>query len=164
MAKAAVKEATDAGRRVTGWREWVDEPGALDSPVLTLRDPGPLPKVEIKNKKDTDLALKALGDTDRMLAVINEMMEEAVNKAKAEAVEEAANPLKWKKALEKALEKWAREEDRKGWGMGRTLTLNFGKLYFRLSPPAIRLIRKVEYVLERLRAKRMTSCMSSMRT
>src|SRR3989304_3528013 len=115
MAKAAEQKT------ICDWRQWVDEPGDFGSPVLILRDPGPLPKVEIKSRGDADLALRALGDTERCLATINQMADEAINEAKKEAVEGAANPLKWKKELEKELEKYARANE-KGWE-GRTLTL-----------------------------------------
>jgi phage host-nuclease inhibitor protein Gam len=156
MAKT-LKRAGD--RQEAGdWREWAKAGG--DAHVLIAKDPGPLPKIRIESKEDADLALKAIASADNTLASIEEMMAETINEAKADAVEEGALPLKWKKLLEKELEKWA-VKMRDGsdlFDQSRTVTLNFGKLFFHASSGAIRLVRSVEYVLGHLKAKKLTHC------
>jgi len=141
MAKAKPEE-------MASWREWAK---AVNPPPLTLSDPGPFPRVEIKNREDVDLALKAIGETDQLLSAIESKLLADVNAAKEEAVADSKAPLKWKKSLEKELGKYA-EKDKANWD-GKTLVLNFGKLFFHKGTGAIKFFRSIEWVLAAIKAK-----------
>lgn len=110
----------------------------------------------VTNREEADEALKQLGILADKIATIEIRESDSVRKAQERIVNDTAAYREQKGVIEKALEKWAKDDS--GNWEARTLELNFGKLMIRLSPPAIRLKLKVEHVIERLKAKKMKSC------
>lgn len=114
------------------------------------------PKVRIQSRDDADLALKEMGKLQDRIAAIENREREIIRAAKERMVEETALSRKWLAAHEEELEKWSRK-DEADWE-GRTLALNFGRIFFRASTGAIALKRSVEYVLDHLKAKKLLHC------
>lgn len=115
--------------------------------------------ISVKTEDDADKALRAMGRLRDAIAALELSYQIEVRELEERLSEEIAPLKKNLTAYEKALEKWAREDEHNGnWGAARTLKSAIGKIYFRLTPPALRLIRPVEFVLERLRARKMLSC------
>lgn len=115
------------------------------------------PRITIRSTEDADLALKQIGAMQDEISRIELRENEIIRQAEARMIEGTKHPRKWLCANERALQKWA-ESDREAWE-SKTLDLVFGKIGFRLTPPAIvYLLKRIEHVIERLRAKEMTSC------
>lgn len=115
----------------------------------------PAKHLAIKNSAEADGALRDIGRLEDKIAAIHARESEIIRQANERAVAEAKPLLDVREMIVDAVEQWARAEEKAGVWQERSLTLTFGHLSFRLSPPSIKLLRKVEYVLERLRAKRM---------
>lgn len=123
----------------------------------TSHDP---PAIRIASKDDANKALWAMSRLKDAIAAIELSYQIEVRELE-ERLSGEVSPLKKNlAAYEKALEKWARRDydQAGGWGVTRSIFFTCGKISFRLSPPAIKLARTIEYVLERLRARKMASC------
>lgn len=114
-------------------------------------------KIEtITTQAEADELLRDIGRLEDKIATIHARESEIIRLANERAVAEAKPLIDERKMMVEELEAWARENE-KEWEQ-RTLTLTFGRLYFRLGKPAIKLLRKAETILERLRAQGMQSC------
>jgi len=114
--------------------------------------------IQIKDREAADRALKEMGRLEDQIAQIQAKASEDSRMILGDADARAKPLLKRLDAHEKEMERWAKNEGAEHFEHGsRSLALTFGRLYFHLSPPAIRLIRSVEYVLERLRARKMSA-------
>lgn len=105
---------------------------------------------KIASQEEADSILKTLGLIEDKIAVIQARAGEIVRSATERAATEAKPLLEQQKAFIAALEKWSRDNE-KAWP-GRTLELNFGKLFFRASSGAI-LIRSVKRTLAKIKTK-----------
>lgn len=76
-------------------------------------------------------------------------------------MKDTAHELKVLAENEAALKLWAKS-DRTNW-TGKSLELNFGTIGFRLPSPAIKLKLKIANVIERLRAKKMLTCIRTVK-
>ena len=112
--------------------------------------------VKIHTKEEADQALKQIGTLQDWVA----KTQSHANERSREILDSAQTSIKpWQKeiaALEKEVERWAREVE-KSW-VGRSLEMTFGRLFFRASSGAIKLVRSVEYVLDHLKAKKLNHC------
>lgn len=115
----------------------------------------------IVNTRDhAETALKTIGWLERFVAARESRYEAKVAEMKSALVEQCSPMKKSVKRLIKALEKWAAGEipaadSREG---PRGLTLNFGRVWFRWTPPAIKLSVDEEIVIARLKARGLDSC------
>lgn len=113
--------------------------------------------VRIQSQNDADVALKCIGTLEDFIRDRESHYNERVAELKTEMVERCG-PIK--KSLKKwiaALKKWAEKGAEFPDGL-RTLELNFGKIWFRWTPPRIEFRVEEETVIERLRARGMVSC------
>lgn len=119
-----------------------------------------------KAAKKTELIVETRAAADLMLAEIAKLEtmikdEELDATAACELIRDqladATENLRRALAVRvKALQTWAKK-DEKSWP-GRTCELMHGKVYFRLPQAAIKELLEVETIVERLRARKMTSC------
>ena len=112
--------------------------------------------VTIREKEDADRVLKELGRVEDRIVAIESREREVIRQANERAVTETKFLLEERNIFVEELERWARANE-KDWE-GRTLVLNFGKLFFRASSGAIKLVRSIEYVIDHLKAKKLTYC------
>lgn len=112
----------------------------------------------MRTKEDADRALKEMGRLQDTIESIELRESEVIRLAKERMVEETLPAKTLLADYEKALQKWAVDNPVLFPTNSRTLVLNFGKIWFRKSPPEIRLLVKAKTVLARLRAKRMFDC------
>jgi len=117
------------------------------------RKPDPL---VIESRAEADSLLAEIG---RLEASIQDAEIDATLKAQLirDEMEAATEPIRLALAARvKALHAWAKK-DEKNWP-GRTCELTNGKVYFRTPPAAIKEELETETIVQRLRARKMTSC------
>lgn len=112
--------------------------------------------VVIETRDDADRALQRLGELARCIESMEQDAEDSINAIRQALVEESENARKALVLNEAALKAWAKR-DVKTWA-GKTLDLVFGSMSFRTPPPSIKLLLEAETIVERLRARRMTTC------
>ena len=110
----------------------------------------------ISSRADADAALEAIAMLTSVIETHELIAEDKITLARSKLVEDTASPRILLADYESALKVWAKV-DRKNWEY-KMLELNFGKIGFRLPPPAIKLKLAVENIIERLRAKKMHTC------
>lgn len=112
--------------------------------------------IMIETREDADRALQRIGALERNIAAEEKIASDRIDAIRAELVSDTAHQREVLAANEAALKEWARG-DRKNWD-GKSLELNFGTIGFRRPTPAIKLKLKLAAVIERLRAKKMLTC------
>jgi phage host-nuclease inhibitor protein Gam len=113
-------------------------------------------KKQITSREDVDAVLEAMGRAQAMIEAEELEAESKITDIRAKLVDKTA-PLRISLAgSEKALKAWAKG-DYKSWP-AKSLELNFGTIGFRLPKAAIKLKLAVENIIERLRAKKMHTC------
>jgi len=119
-------------------------------------------KVSIKDQRQADLALKAIGIAEGRISAVEEKEAEVIRKCKTFMIEKTEHDRKIVKETVKEMERWASKEG-KGWfkGKKKSLDLNFGTVGFRMTPWAIQLLEKAEVVIKRLKAKKLFDCIRS---
>ena len=117
-------------------------------------------QIKILTREEADGALREIGQTEDVIAHRERLANERINALKALLVDGVGPAKKILKRLVRALEKWAGREipaadSREG---PRGITLNFGRLWFRWTPPAIKFSADEETVIARLEARGLKSC------
>lgn len=117
--------------------------------------------IELNSWNEVDEALRQIGENNRDLTAIENVMNERIASAKADA-EAKAKPLKEQTALlEMAIESFTRKH-RNDMGKNKSKVLTFGKVSFRLSTrikiPTAK--DKVAAIISQLRARGMHDCVT----
>lgn len=110
-------------------------------------------KVHVESREEADLALRQIAALEEEIQHVEASYGEKIRNLQEAMIEQADYPRRLRAAYEAALEKWARQEEKK-WE-GRTLVLNFGRLFFRMGSGAILFKRSKEFILQRLRSRGM---------
>lgn len=117
-------------------------------------------QIKVLTREEADVALREIAETENLIAARERQINERINALKARLVEDVGPAKKILKRLVRALEKWAGKEipasDSKEGPRG--VTLNFGRLWFRWTPPAIKFSAEEETVIARLEARGLNSC------
>ena len=112
--------------------------------------------IVIETRDDADRALQRIGQLQRSIAGKEQDAEKDIDEIRKQLVEDTRHEAQALADNEAALKLWAKN-DRATW-TGKSLELNFGTVGFRLPSPAIKLKLKIANVIERLRAKKMLTC------
>jgi len=112
--------------------------------------------IVIETSEDADRALQRLGELRRHIAGAEHDANEHIDAIRAALVEETKLTREALAQNEAALEVWAKG-DAKSWEK-KSLDLNWGTIGFHLGKPAIKFKLAVENVIEKLRGKKMASC------
>ena len=116
-------------------------------------------KIEITSRDDADRALKLMGEIEALISDAETRYNELIDKVKEEMVEECGPVKKTLKKWVRALEKWTTKNKAREFPEdSKTLELNFGKIFFKWTPWRIEFDVAEETVIERLRARKMESC------
>jgi len=116
-------------------------------------------KIYIETRDDADAALREMAELERKIAERQTAVNDRVAALKLDLVEKCGPLAKVLKGWAKALEKWAtKNKDKEFPEESKTLELNFGKIFFRWTPWRIEYDVSEETVIERLRARKMESC------
>jgi phage host-nuclease inhibitor protein Gam len=117
-------------------------------------------------QKQGEIVIASREDADNVLSLVSEILEkiadeeaiadQAIREIRTALVDGTEDLRVSLGAYEDALEAWAKT-DRKTWAE-KHIELNFGTVGFRLPKPAIKLKAAVETIIERLRAKKMQTC------
>ena len=110
----------------------------------------------IATREDADRTLQRIGELRRHVAVAEAEAGEKIDAIRADLVRDTAIMRESLAIDEAALEAWAKG-DAKSWEK-KSLELNWGQVGFHLGKPAIKLKLAVENVIEKLRGKKMESC------
>lgn len=112
--------------------------------------------ITIDSREDADLTLKKITDVTLLIEAEEIEAQAAIDLIREQMVRETQGPREALDLYAKALKAWA-NKDQKSW-TDKHIELNFGKLGFRRGNSAIKLVLAVETIIERLRAKKMQTC------
>jgi phage host-nuclease inhibitor protein Gam len=113
--------------------------------------------IVIDTRDDADRCLQRIGELERYLENAENDIEVEVYRLREGMLAETAPAREALAKNRKALEAWTKG-DAKNWGKEKHLDLNWGKVGLRRPPAAIKLLLALENVIEKLRAKKLTSC------
>lgn len=120
----------------------------------------PKSKIVIASIEDADRALQRIGALQRNIISKEQDASEEIDEIRAALVRDTAHESEVLAANEAALKEWAKTAS-KEW-KGKSLELNFGTVGFRKPTPAIKLKLAIETIVERLRARKMASCIRTL--
>ena len=112
--------------------------------------------IKILTIDDAERALERIGALERSIAAEEKIASDRIDTIRRELVDDTAHQRQVLAVNQAALKEWAKSAS-KDW-KGKSLELNFGSLGFRRPTPAIKLKLAIETIVERLRAKRMHTC------
>ena len=113
-------------------------------------------KIVIASREDADRCLQRIGQLELAIEEAERSAQEEIDAIREQLVSETEPVRDALAQNEAALKLWAKD-DRKSW-VAKHLELNFGTLGFRRPTPAIKLKLALENIVERLRAKKMHTC------
>ena len=115
--------------------------------------------IVIQTRDEADAALREIANLERQATYLQTRLNEKIAALKLKFVEDCGTLQKTLKRWLKALEKWATKNKEKEFPEeSKTLELNFGKIYFKWTPYRIEFDVEENTVIERLRARKMDSC------
>jgi len=114
--------------------------------------------IVISTRDEADRALQRIGELQRFICSASDEAEENIADIRAELLKETQDASHAIAANEAALEAWAEANKKDLFTEPRSIDLNWGRIGFRLTPWKIKFLGKlkVETVLEKLRANKMT--------
>ncbi|HWP58982.1 MAG TPA: host-nuclease inhibitor Gam family protein [Candidatus Acidoferrales bacterium] len=112
--------------------------------------------ITVNSREEADLTLKKITALTLLIEAEERDAQTAIDAIRSRLLRETSGPREALALYEKALRTWAKT-DRKNWD-GKSVELNFGTVGFRLPKAAIKLKLAVENIIERLRAKKMHTC------
>ena len=117
-------------------------------------------RISIKSAEQADQALQQIGELEDFIRAEESRYNEREAELKSDMVERCGLVKKTLRKWVAALKKWADVEIEAPSSKDgpRSLEMNFGWVRFRWTPPAIKFKLEEETVIERLRARGMTSC------
>ena len=110
----------------------------------------------IATREDADRTLQRIGALQRHVAQAEKHASDGIDQIRELLVQETKPHREELAQQEAALEAWAKE-DSKVWDK-KSLELNWGSVGYHLGKPAIKLKLAVENVIEKLRGKKMATC------
>lgn len=113
-------------------------------------------KRRILSREEADLTLREIAVLRKHIEREESVADRITREAREAMIERTAEARKQIAAHEHALREWAKS-DRRHWP-AKSLELNFGVVGWRLGKPAIKLVVAMQTVVERLRARKMISC------
>lgn len=114
------------------------------------------PSVTIATSDDADRALQRIGELERYIAGAGQDAEERIDVIRTKLSDQTEVQVALLKETKAALEAWAKK-DAKTW-IGKTLALLWGSISWRTPPKRIVVKLDEETVIERLRARKMLTC------
>lgn len=114
------------------------------------------PTLSIETRDDADLALQRIGELQRFICCSSDEAGEKIADIRAQLLKDTQTASQALTENETALKTWAKT-DLRTWS-GKTLNLVWGWIAWRTPPPKIVVKLEDETVIERLRARKMLTC------